>query len=85
MRWRSGRHPSSSNGYTTTSKAMCVLPFALPATVAVCTRDRPDDLSNCLVALSRLRDQGQEILVVDSASRSDQTQQVAAQFPRRAM
>jgi glycosyltransferase involved in cell wall biosynthesis len=54
----------------------------LPATVAVCTRDRPDDLSNCLVALFRLRDQGQEILVVDSASRSDQTQQVAAQFPQ---
>ena len=54
----------------------------LPATVAVCTRDRPGDLSNCLVALSRLRDQGQEILVVDSASRSDQTQQVAAQFPQ---
>ncbi|HEY7027875.1 MAG TPA: glycosyltransferase [Gemmatimonadales bacterium] len=53
----------------------------LPATVAVCTRDRPGDLSNCLFALSRLRDQGQEVLVVDSASRSDQTQQVVAQFP----
>jgi glycosyltransferase involved in cell wall biosynthesis len=54
----------------------------LPATVAVCTRDRPGDLSNCLVALSRLRDQGQEILVVDSASRSDETRQVVAQFPQ---
>jgi glycosyltransferase involved in cell wall biosynthesis len=53
-----------------------------PATVAVCTRDRPADLSRCLVALSRLRDQGQEILVVDSASRTDETRQVVAQFPQ---
>ena len=55
---------------------------SLPATVAVCTRDRPDDLSNCLFALSRLRDQGQEILVVDSASRSDETRKVVSQYPR---
>jgi len=55
----------------------------LPATVAVCTRDRPGDLSNCLVALSRLRDQGQEILVVDSASRSDETRQVVGPFYSR--
>ncbi|HSE45976.1 MAG TPA: glycosyltransferase family 2 protein [Gemmatimonadales bacterium] len=54
----------------------------LPATVAVCTRDRPADLSRCLVALSRLRDQGQEIVVVDSASRGDETRQVVAQFPQ---
>ena len=57
-------------------------PPAVPATVAVCTRDRPDDLRNCLVALSRLKDQGQEILVVDSASRNDQTRQVVAEFPQ---
>jgi glycosyltransferase involved in cell wall biosynthesis len=53
-----------------------------PATVAVCTRDRPADLSRCLVALSRLRDQGHEILVVDSASRTDEPRQVVAQFPQ---
>jgi len=54
----------------------------LPATVAVCTRDRPADLSQCLFALSKLRNQGQEILVVDSASRSDETRQVVTQFPQ---
>jgi GT2 family glycosyltransferase len=53
-----------------------------PATVAVCTRDRPQDLTRCLEALNRLPDDGQEILVVDSASRSGDTAQVAARFPR---
>ncbi len=52
----------------------------LPATIAICTRDRPDDLRNCLAALRKLPDDGQEILVVDSASRSAATRQVAASF-----
>jgi GT2 family glycosyltransferase len=39
------------------------------ATVAVCTRDRLDDLKRCLLALAALPDDGQEILVIDSASR----------------
>jgi glycosyltransferase involved in cell wall biosynthesis len=52
-----------------------------PATVAVCTRDRPDDLDRCLTALAGLRDQGQEILVVDSASRGEETRQVVERFP----
>jgi glycosyltransferase involved in cell wall biosynthesis len=47
-----------------------------PATVAVCTRDRPDDLARCLAALARLPDDGQEILVVDSASAGDATRDV---------
>jgi GT2 family glycosyltransferase len=50
------------------------------ATIAICTRDRPDDLRNCLAALRKIPDDGQEILVVDSASRSAATQQVAASF-----
>lgn len=49
----------------------------VPATVAVCTRDRPEDLARCLDALSRLPDDGQEVLVIDSASRSDETRLVA--------
>jgi GT2 family glycosyltransferase len=36
------------------------------ATVAVCTRDRPEDLRRCLDALMRLPDDGQEILVIDN-------------------
>ena len=39
------------------------------ATVAICTRDRLDDLDRCLRALAALPEQGQEVLVVDSASR----------------
>lgn len=52
------------------------------ATVAVCTRDRPDDLQRCLTALDALIDDGQEILVVDSCSTRDETRQVASRFPR---
>src|SRR5262245_18061981 len=51
-----------------------------PATIAVCTRDRPDDLDRCLTALLRLPDQGHQILVIDSASRSDSTREVVARF-----
>ena len=44
------------------------------ATVAVCTRDRPDDLRRCLEAFLRLPDDGQEFLVIDYAPSSDATQ-----------
>jgi glycosyltransferase involved in cell wall biosynthesis len=54
-------------------------PRAAPrATVAVCTRDRPQDLERCLSALRRLPDDGQEIIVVDSASRGEETARVCA-------
>jgi glycosyltransferase involved in cell wall biosynthesis len=53
-----------------------------PATIAVCTRDRPEDLERCLAALSRLPDDGHEVLVIDSASRTDETRQVVARVPR---
>ena len=46
------------------------------ATIAVCTRDRPDDLDRCLTALSFLPADGQEVLVIDSASRSEATARV---------
>ncbi|MGQ0639844.1 MAG: glycosyltransferase [Gemmatimonadaceae bacterium] len=46
------------------------------ATVAVCTRDRPEDLERCLTAIRRLPDDGQEILVIDSASKTDATARI---------
>jgi GT2 family glycosyltransferase len=46
-----------------------VAPLRLPATVAVCTRDRVDELDRCLTALGGLPDDGQEVLVIDSASK----------------
>jgi len=56
------------------------LPWTSPA---VCTRDRPEDLANCLAALERtLWDPAQEIVVVDSCSASDATRDVVARFPR---
>ena len=57
-----------------------LLPTISPA---VCTRDRPDDLANCLAALERtLWDPRQEIVVVDSCSAGSSTREVAARFPR---
>lgn len=53
-------------------------PVGPAVTVAVCTRDRADDLDRCLTALRRLPPDGHEILVVDSASRSDATARVCA-------
>lgn len=57
-------------------------PPAPPATVAVCTRDRPDDLRHCLAALACLPDDGQEVLVVDNAPSDGRTRTVVADFPR---
>jgi len=52
-------------------------------TVAVCTRDRPDDLARCLEALERSDYPGLDVLVVDNASRTDQTAQIVRdRFPQ---
>lgn len=51
------------------------------ATVATCTRERPDDLRRCLQAVLRLPDDGQEVLVVDNNPKTDATRQVVAEFP----
>ena len=50
------------------------------ATVAVCTRERPDDLFNCLAGLVAMPGEP-DILVIDNAPASDATQQVVAAFP----
>lgn len=59
------------------------LPKAPPlsATVAVCTRERPDDLRRCLAALVAMPNDGQEILVVDNCPRTDATRLVVEGFP----
>ena len=51
------------------------------STVAVCTRDRPDDLERCLTALGALEGQGHELLVVDNASSSDETRRAVERHP----
>ena len=59
-----------------------VRPGPVPtATVAICTRERPDDLQRALDALMRLDGPGQEILVIDNCPATDATRAVVAGFP----
>lgn len=53
-----------------------------PATIAVCTRNRPDDLRRALEALMRLPDDGQEVLVVDNAPSDDATLRLVKGYPK---
>ena len=56
---------------------------AIPiATVAVCTRDRPEDLQRCLEAFMRLPDDGQEYLVIDNCPASDATMELVKNYPK---
>jgi glycosyltransferase involved in cell wall biosynthesis len=45
-------------------------------TIAVCTRDRPEDLRRCLEALMKLSDDGQELLVIDNCPSTDATRRI---------
>ena len=49
-------------------------------TVAVCTRDRPDDMKLCLGAISRLNYPHLDILVVDNAPKTEATQELVATY-----
>lgn len=58
-------------------------PESLPAaTVAVCTRDRTDDLRRCLESLINMPDDGQEIIVIDNCPSSDSTRRLVEKFGR---
>ena len=48
--------------------------------IAVCTRDRPDNLRSCLEALRALRDPVHEIVVIDNASSDERSRHVVAEF-----
>ncbi|MGY1684733.1 glycosyltransferase family 2 protein [Geodermatophilus sp. SYSU D00867] len=52
-----------------------------PLTVAVCTRDRPDDLHRCLTALERMTILPAEVVVIDNASTTDLTRDVVERHP----
>ena len=49
--------------------------------VAVCTRERPEELARCLASLFALSEPPREILVIDNAPQSCSTLEVAARFP----
>jgi len=52
------------------------------ASVAICTRDRPNDLRRCLEALIRMPDDGQEILVIDNCPATDATSRLVSGYSR---
>jgi glycosyltransferase involved in cell wall biosynthesis len=52
------------------------------ATVAICTRNRTDDLKRCLDALMQMPDDGQEFLVVDNCPSDDSTKNLVAAYNR---
>lgn len=49
-------------------------------TIAVCTRDRPDDLKQCLNGLQRLHKGDQEILVIDNAPSNEATRDLVREM-----
>jgi glycosyltransferase involved in cell wall biosynthesis len=49
--------------------------------IVICTRDRPEQLAQCLLSLQNLSQPPHEILVVDNAPSSDATRQLVAQMP----
>jgi len=51
--------------------------FAGRVSVVVCTRDRPEQLARCLAALPQQSRPPDEVIVVDNASRTDETRRVA--------
>ena len=54
---------------------------SLSISVAICTRERPDDLARCLASLAASTERPLEILVIDNAPESDATRRVVEQFP----
>ena len=60
-----------------------VIGSAIPsATVAICTRERPEDLERALQALTKLRHAEHDLLVVDNAPQGNRTRDVVEKFPR---
>ncbi|MGZ4987292.1 MAG: glycosyltransferase family 2 protein [Limisphaerales bacterium] len=53
--------------------------------VAVCTRDRADDLRACLTALTDLEEPPMEVIVVDNAPRTNATREVVEALQRSPM
>ena len=57
------------------------IPARVDVSVIICTRDRPAHVARCLQSLTRLSCIPREIIVVDNAPKSDDTQKATAQFP----
>lgn len=55
---------------------------SLTATIAICTRDRPEDLQNCLEGVTKLLDSGQEVMVIDNNPSNHATLDVVRSFTK---
>ncbi|MBD2036604.1 glycosyltransferase [Leptolyngbya sp. FACHB-321] len=51
-------------------------------TVAVCTRDRPEDIKLCLDAILKLDYPNLDILVIDNAPKTESTKNLMSQYPQ---
>ncbi len=56
------------------------IPASVPVSLIICTRNRPDDLRNCLDAIDRMVCQPGEIIVVDNARENDNTEKLIAAY-----
>ena len=57
-------------------------PVKIKATVAICTRNRTEDLKDCLDWMMQLKDIGQEYLVVDNCPSDNDTEELVKKYPR---
>lgn len=55
---------------------------AVTATVAICTRNRTQDLERCLNALMKLPNDGQEFLVIDNCPSDESTHELVKAYER---
>ena len=53
----------------------------LTVSIAVCTRERPQELARCLSSLAELSERAAEVLVVDNDPQSSATREVVERFP----
>ncbi|MBM7806997.1 glycosyltransferase involved in cell wall biosynthesis [Geodermatophilus bullaregiensis] len=72
--------PPGAPGIPATAAREPRAPEEQDVTIAVCTRDRPEMLRECLVAMGALERPVAEVLVIDNASADDRTRQVAGEF-----
>jgi len=85
-RWLQSGLPSQGLDASQLAAAPIPAPAELPlpfVTVAVCTRNRPDDLARCLEAIAELDYPSFEVVVVDNAPSDNRTERlVRARFPQ---
>ena len=61
---------------------MHIEPGEMPkASVAITTRDRPEDLKRCLEALTKMPDDGQEIIVIDNCPSTNASFEIVSMYP----